>query len=58
VREIGLFVTALDTVDNGRIYVGNAKRSSPTRSTTTRPTPTGAARQPREPLAVSDLPLR
>jgi small conductance mechanosensitive channel len=25
VKEIGLFVTALDTVDNVRIYVGNAK---------------------------------
>jgi small conductance mechanosensitive channel len=30
VREIGLFVTALDTVDNVRIYVGNAKIFSDT----------------------------
>jgi small conductance mechanosensitive channel len=30
VQEIGLFVTALDTVDNVRIYVGNAKIFSDT----------------------------
>ena len=30
VREIGLFVTALDTVDNVRIYIGNAKIFSDT----------------------------
>ncbi len=30
VKEIGLFVTALDTVDNVRIYVGNAKIFSDT----------------------------
>jgi len=30
VREIGLFVTALDTVDNVRIYVGNNKLFSDT----------------------------
>ena len=30
VREIGLFVTALDTVDNVRLYVGNAKIFSDT----------------------------
>ena len=54
VKEIGLFVTAIDTPDNVRTFVGNAKLFSDTiQNFTHQPVPPrrldGAARAQREP---------